>query len=611
MTKQKDNNTPTQNNSQLEAAIEQQEEANKSLQKLSFILFFLAVVIELGLVGSGLAASYETGDRQISLVTVFFGLIALGEMTAIFSTEALARSIKYKKKFRVKILAFFAVLVAVSFTLFNLGHISMIVEKKESGAFEEFQNSKIKLHTDIKTETDELNQNMIALEAIKSNSNSIDFLDLYTTEQTDLEKERQVLLEAIETIKENNYSAELNTQNFLLNTNRAKRKELQEELDRIDESYKYELNQIREDRRIELMSAGIFSKQDTKNYFADLRVDLDKKYNKLKAPYLNEIKHLNDQNINIKKLISSYANLSPKSKIEIEKAEAKLAALEIKEKQASNARSIFFDNRQESIVDIENTISEKTLLIAKHQKDLNKIINDENTWKKDSWLLQMASNYYKKSISSITLQEFKSFAFYFILASCLGLAILPKGLVILSVGMEKNTITDEVKTRKTNSILLFFNYFLNAKRREEVLNQKFKNRSEKEHKKTQEVADKKANAAEKMINQVIQEKNQAIQEKDKVTQEKNLIENQYVFLRSEIKKHPENFKKILEDLFIKHFEDKQARPKVIYKIFPDYSEDVWKKSSSDEKGSSSSLQPTGFSKGPKFRNVITKRFIKN
>ena len=58
----------------------------------------------------------------------------------------------------------------------------------------------------------------------------------------------------------------------------------------------YSLNNLREDRYKEIVSAGLFSKQQAKQYYEDLRIELEKKYNKLKAPHLSQIASITKEN---------------------------------------------------------------------------------------------------------------------------------------------------------------------------------------------------------------------------------------------------------------------------------------------------------------------------
>lgn len=583
------------------------EVVDRSLKKLSFILFALAVVIELGLVGSGFAASYVSGNGEFSLVTVFLGLIALGELTALFSVDALARAIKFKKKFKVKFLAACAVAMAMSFTFFNLFHISMIVEAKESGPLESFSNQKIELQASTQQSSSLINKQKTTLEAKKNNTYRADFLELNQKELNQLDTEEIAVSKAIKSIKDRNYSSELNTQNYLLNNNRAKIKDLQHQIVSIDENYKYELNNLREDRYKEIMGASIFSKQQAKKYYEELRTQLDKKYNRLKAPHLSQIASITKENEAIKKLISSYANLSPQSIIDLEKAEAKLAIIQSKRSGILKARSGFYINKEKDIADLEKSILEHSSIIDKNQQQIDKIINEENKFKKESWLLKLASNYYKKSISEISLQEFKDFGYWFILASALSLAFLPKALVILSVGIENNPIEPTPKVKKKNKIKIILKYFYSAKKREDHYNKKYQNKVrilENEKKSFQESANQIVHAAEAKTKEAIQAKAIAENERDLLKEQSHKPKD---LSSTDIKK--------IDDIVKKNSEQKrEARPKVVYRYFPDYSEHLSKKSNTNIKASSSfsgHRQPTGFAMGPKFRSRITKRFIKN
>ena len=583
------------------------EEVNKSLKKLSFILFALAVVIELGLVGSGFAASYVSSNGELSLITVFLGLIALGEFTGVFSSDALARAIKFKKKFKVKFLAACAVAMAMTFTFFNLFHIAMIVEAKESGPLESFSNKKIELQANTQQSSALISKQQIELDAKKKNTFRADFIELNQQELNKLDREEIAVAKIIKSIKDKNYSSELGTQNYLLNNNRARIKDLQSQIDKIDENYMYSLNNLREDRYKEIVSAGLFSKQQAKQYYEDLRIELEKKYNKLKAPHLSQIASITKENEAIKKLISSYANLSPQSIIDLKKAEARLAIIESKRQGILKARSEFYTNRERDIAELEKSILKNSSIIDKNQKQIDEIINDENKFKKESWLLKLASNYYKKSISEISLQEFKDFGYWFILASALSLAFLPKGLVILSVGIEENPLQSTQKVKKKNRLKIILKYFYSAKKREEHYNKKYQN---------------KVKILENEKKSFIDSANQSIQLEEAKTNEaiqaKAIAENERDILRQELGQQkdltPTDIKNITNIVKKNSEQKREARPKVIYRYFPDFSEDLSKKSNTNIKASSSFSdhgQPTGFAMGPKFRNSITKRFIKN
>ena len=71
--------------------------------------------------------------------------------------------------------------------------------------------------------------------------------------------------------------------------------------------------------------------------------------------------------------------------------------------------------------------------------------------------MKLAANYFKKSTSEVSLSEFKSFSYYFILASCIGLALLPKILVVLSVLVKSNPFNH--KQKKVNGVVASINSF--------------------------------------------------------------------------------------------------------------------------------------------------------
>ena len=69
-----------------------EREINQSI-RLSKILFFWAILIELLIVSMGWTASYISGNRSLSIPTLWLSTLALGELTSLWSTEVFAEQI--------------------------------------------------------------------------------------------------------------------------------------------------------------------------------------------------------------------------------------------------------------------------------------------------------------------------------------------------------------------------------------------------------------------------------------------------------------------------------------------------------------------------------------
>ena len=265
---------------------------NKEILRLSKTLFILAIFLELAIVTLGFGASYISGDRSISISTALLSIVAAGELTALWSTEVLAREMLREKRYLTKLLSLLAVLIAMSFTFFNLGHISMIVESHESAPLERFLIDKKKLKNFITTDLKEIDKEKRKSLAIRNLSDD-QALNLINTDLAQNKYDQTLIETNIKDIINKNNISEIKGQNFLLNTNNNKLTELQSQLDQIEKRYLDQLSELRKDRFLEIESSNWRQKDKTKQYYENLRIKLDEKYEQIKKPILNELFSIN------------------------------------------------------------------------------------------------------------------------------------------------------------------------------------------------------------------------------------------------------------------------------------------------------------------------------
>tara|TARA_B100000902_G_scaffold377394_1_gene409573 strand:+ start:4546 stop:6369 length:1824 start_codon:yes stop_codon:yes gene_type:complete len=430
---------------------------NKEILRLSKTLFCLAIFLELSIVTLGFGAGYLSGNRSISIPTALLSILAVGEMTALWSTEMLAREMLREQRYLTKLLSLLAVIIAMTFTFFNLGHISMIVESHESSPLEKFLIEKKDHKNIITTNLRHIDKEKSKIQSIKnlSDNQSLILIDKELAQN----KYDQTLIESsIKEIINKNYASEIDGQNFLLNANNNKLKELQTQLDQIEERYLDQLTELRKDRFLEIESSNWRQKDKTKQYYENLRLELDEKYKKIKQPKLNEILSLNQEVEKIQELLASYSSMSPASIKAIKAQEDKLTKLTDMKNVLEEKKVKLHETKEDSIVNIEKKISNLQDIVDSNQLSLEHKLREEAEHKKSSWLMKLAANYFKKSTSEVSLSEFKSFSYYFILASCIGLAFLPKILVVLSV-LVKSPPKIHIKQKTVNGVVASINSF--------------------------------------------------------------------------------------------------------------------------------------------------------
>ena len=430
---------------------------NKEILRLSKTLFCLAIFLELSIVTLGFGAGYLSGNRSISIPTALLSILAAGELTALWSTEMLAREMLREKRYLTKLLSLLAVIIAMTFTFFNLGHISMIVESYESSPLEKFLIEKKDYKNIITTNLRDIDKEKSKIQSIKnlSDNQSLILIDKELAQN----KYDQTLIESsIKEIINKNYASEIDGQNFLLNANNNKLKELQTQLDQIEERYLDQLTELRKDRFLEIESSNWRQKDKTKQYYENLRLELDEKYKKIKQPKLNEVLSLNQEVEKIQELLASYSSMSPASIKAIKTQEDKLKKLTDMKNVLEEKKVKFHETKEDSIVNIEKKISNLQDIVDSNQLSLEHKLREEAEHKKSSWLMKLAANYFKKSTSEVSLSEFKSFSYYFILASCIGLAFLPKILVVLSV-LVKSPPKSHIKQKTVNGVVASINSF--------------------------------------------------------------------------------------------------------------------------------------------------------
>lgn len=429
---------------------------NKEILRLSKTLFILAIFLELAIVTLGFWASYISGDRSISISTALLSIVAAGELTAVVSTEIFAREMLRDKRYLTKLLSLLAVLIAMSFTFFNLGHISMIVESHESHHLEQFLIDKKRLKNNITTELKEIDKAKTKSLAIKNLSDD-QALNLINKDLIQNKYDQTLIETNIKDIINKNNISEIKGQNFLLKTNNNKLTELQSQLDQIEKRYLDQLSELRKDRFLEIESSNWRQKDKTKQYYENLRIKLDEKYEQIKKPILNKSFSINQEIVKIKGLLTSYSSLSPSSTKAIKAQEDKLTKLIDKKDLLEEKRIKLLQTSEDSIVNIDKKISDHQAIVDSNQLALQNKLTEEAKYKKGSWLMKLAANYFKKSTSEVSLSEFKSFSYYFILASCIGLALLPKILVVLSVLVKSNPFNH--KQKKVNGVVASINSF--------------------------------------------------------------------------------------------------------------------------------------------------------
>lgn len=423
---------------------------NESL-RLSKILFLWAILIELLIVSMGWTASYISGNRSLSIPTLLLSTLALGELTSLWSTEVFAEQIRRKRRYLIKFCSLFAVLIAMSFTVTNLGHIAMIVESHESDKLEGYLNKQKDIRDKNSVTLRDIEIQRSKILSLQAQLNNDEFLQVINNELDEIKITEEKINKNIEQIKAKNFFAEKASQNFLINSNEKKLKALNSTFEQIEDRYLNELNKLQDDRFSELALSSWRQKNNTKTRYDQLRADLNNKYKLLKAPIQKEIDGLNEEVAKAKNLLVSYASLSPESIELIKSQNLKLQNLRSEKEKLVDKKSNFYKDNKDDTASLKRKIDNLQLILNERDQELSRTLTKESEFKRTSWLVKLASNYYAKSTSSISLSEFKSFAYYFVLISCIGLALLPKILVFLSV-LVKSSDHDDCTEKKDNYI---------------------------------------------------------------------------------------------------------------------------------------------------------------
>ena len=427
-----------------------EREINDSI-RLSKILFFWAILIELLIVSMGWTASYISGNRSLSIPTLLLSTLALGELTSLWSTEVFAEQIRRKRRYLIKFCSLFAVLIAMSFTVTNLGHIAMIVESHESSKLEGYLIDKNRIEDENLTTHREIEIQKSKILSLQAQHNNDEFLQATKDELDEIKVTEEKIFKNIDQIKAQNFADEKSTQNYLINFNEKKLRELKSTFKEIDDRYLQELEKLQDDRFEELALSSWRQKNNTKTRYDQLRANLDNKYKLQKAPIEKEIDSLNKEVAKAKNLLVSYASLSPESIELIKSQNLKLQNLKSEKEKLVDQKSNFYKDNKDDASSFKREIDNLQQILNENDQQLSRIETKEREFKKTSWLVKLASNYYAKSTSSISLSEFKSFAYYFVLISCIGLALLPKILVFLSV-LVKSSDHDDRTEKKDNYI---------------------------------------------------------------------------------------------------------------------------------------------------------------
>ncbi|MEL0238924.1 MAG: hypothetical protein VW946_05615 [Gammaproteobacteria bacterium] len=417
-------------------------EIDRNSLKLSKILKSAAIIIELLIIALGIYAALETDNTPVfSLVKMLLIVMAICELVKIFSVEAFARA----PSFGMAFCAVPALSVGLFLTSQNLLHVNSVVQEQDLDSI----TQEIKLQKDIKAKNVQLAKERLE---IQDNIDKMVGKDaayknkLILASISEVDKEIAASKKIIESIISKNNHADKASIRLNIASYESRLKELSAFSENIYIKHVQNVERLNETKLKELEST-LFGKGSISRYFnnqieiieADHRnqiKEINLEITNLKNSIFNEqhnLKKLNSLNATNKALVTAQENI-------IKTLEDRKLKLITEKEDIRTSNSDSYNQYTIQMEAIQDTIQTNNKLLL----DSDKKVAD---FKSSHWLFGMASVIFSKEAIDLSIEDLKSFTYYFVLLTSVALAFLPIFLILISVKIEKAV---EEKTNLNN-----------------------------------------------------------------------------------------------------------------------------------------------------------------